>query len=128
MQQTITVNYSIDRVFNFLKNGNNYISKSIENVKLNKAGTAANASIPVLGIIRIDLKADEKNNTVCVYSNQIGTTITAELKSVGEGEKTEVKFTIDCNPKLDFIKNLAIKSQMNKVMNIMVSEIRKAVM
>lgn len=125
-EKSTEINYSLDKVFDFLKNGNNYISKSIEKVKLNKAGTAANASIPGLGIIRIDLKADKENNTVKVYSNQIGTTITVKLKEIEE-EKTKVSFTIDCDPKLDFIKNNAIKLFMPRVMNTMISEIRKAV-
>lgn len=126
-EKSTEVNYSLEKVFNFLKNGNNYISKSIEKVKLNKAGTAANASIPGLGIVRIDLKADEENNTVRVYSNNLGTTITAKLKEVGE-EKTLVKFTINCEPDCGIVKNSIIKLAMPKVMEVMMSEIKKAVM
>jgi hypothetical protein len=124
-EKSTEVNYPIDRVFNFLKNGNNYISKSIENVKLNKSGTTANASI--LGeIIRIDLKADKENNTIKVYSNQIGTVITAKLQEAGE--KTKIDFSINCEPNLGFIKNSAILLAMPKVMDTMIVEIKKAVM
>lgn len=124
-EKSTEVNYSLDKVFDFLKNGNNYISKSIEKVKLNKAGTAANASIPGFGIIRIDLKADKESNTIKVYSNEIGTTITAKLKE--NGEKTKVDFIINCDPNCGLIKNSAIKLFMPKVMDTMISEIRKAV-
>jgi hypothetical protein len=124
-EKSTEVNYSLDKVFNFLSNGNNYISKSIERVKLNKSGTAANASIPGLGIIRIDLKADKENNTIKVYSNQIGTVITAKLQEAGE--KTKINFSINCEPNLGFIKNSAILLAMPKVMDTMIVEIKKAV-
>lgn len=124
-EKSTEINYSLDKVFDFLKNGNNYISKSIEKVKLNKAGTAANASIPGIGIIRIDLNANKENNTIKVYSKEIGTIITAKLKE--SGEKTRVNFIIDCNPNCGLVKNSAIKLFMPKVMDTMISEIKKAV-
>ena len=125
-EKSTEVNYPIERVFSFLKNGNNYISKSIERVKLNKTGTAANASVPGLGIIRIDLKVDQENNIIKVYSNAIGTVITAKLTE--SGEKTKVDFSINCEPKLGIIKNGAILLYMPKVMETMIAEIKKAVM
>lgn len=126
MQKTTTVGYPLQRVHGFLKNGNNFISKSIDGVKLNSTGTTANANIPGIGIITLHLKSEE--NLIKVYSNDVGTVISAKLCENKDKEKTDITFTITCNPNLGIIKNAIIKMAMPKVMDTIIAEVKKAVM
>ena len=128
MQKIVTVNYPLERVFNYMKNGNNFISKSLDKVKLNSAGTTANTIIPGIGMATIRLKENKEENTIRVYSAEIGTTISAWLCENDNREKTDITFTINCNPNLGVIKNAIIKMAMPKVMDVMIAEVKKAVM
>lgn len=98
MKKTITVNYPIEKVYNYLQDLGN-ILKVTKNTKVEVKGPhEAIVKIPVYGDIRMVITNPLiRNEYIKVVAQKIGTTVEISLSSTPEG-KTDVTVNTECNP------------------------------
>lgn len=123
LTKEIVLEYNIEKVYNFFRNFNNYLSES-DGVSINNTGTSVKKRIVGFGILEAHISDLVENQKITIYSKEINTSIKAILEKIGE-YKTKILLTTISDPSCGFLKNMFIYSHVPDIFDNIVSSIKK---
>jgi hypothetical protein len=112
--------YSIESVYNFMKDPKNYLG-GVDGVKINN--NSASFSVPGFGNIDAGITNLIENKKVVIYSKDINTSLEANLYSL-EDNKTRIELVSKSSPNCGLIKSGMILLAIPKVLNTIVDNLK----
>ena len=124
MQQTekreIIINNSQSEVYKFLKDPRNYLT-GVSGVQADTKG--ATFTVPMFGKIRADITNLIEDQKIVIYSKEINTSLTVNLKNLGES-KTNLELLVVSKPGCGLLRNMAISMAIPRLLNVVIESFK----
>ena len=120
-KREVIITNTPQQVYGFLKDPRNYLG-GVDGVNINSS--SASFSVFGFGEIRANITNLIENQKIVIYSEDINTSLTANLQKIEEG-KTKVTLNVVSKPECGLLKTLAINRAIPKLLDIVAKSLKQ---